>query len=211
MGTRIALSESLKEDLLNPAVVPQSLHLKGTVYSIEKPVAAGHKGAVWKARDEFGRERALKLALYDDYADRSYLQELTRAARLEKFPELFAQIFDAALIEVDIRTEKAKFVCFVEQWVDGTTLQQFLQTKQAEVGVSFFCGYVHALSNALAALRSMELQHDDLHSGNVMIVPSAEEDRGTCKIRVIDTGSLKPFTGGSKKAKDDHRHFIDHL
>ncbi|MFB3894651.1 MAG: hypothetical protein ACE15C_21835 [Phycisphaerae bacterium] len=72
MAERIQLSGDLRRKLLDRSLLPSSVTINGKSYSVEEPVKAGFKGAVWRVRDEFGRLRAVKLATYDDYQDRSY-------------------------------------------------------------------------------------------------------------------------------------------
>lgn len=208
----IQLSEELRRHLLDPQCLPQSITVNGKSYTPEAPVAAGFKGVVWRANDEFGRRRALKLCIYDDYRDRSYLQELARASALESFPE-FARFVDAGLIDLPLGDlPKQKFVCFVEEWVEGLTLEKFVEDQQHLVTASFLLAYVRGMCAALSALQELRLRHDDLHARNVMLARPVEGSLSQeWHIRVIDTGSLKPLDSPTKKPKDDHLHFVDHL
>ena len=212
MTERIKLSEELKNDLLTPELLPASISVNNKTYAVECPIDAGQKGAVWRVCDEFGRQRALKLCTYADYEDRSYLEELTRASALDPYPE-FAHFVDAGLVELTIGSHTCqKFVCFVEEWVDGLTLANFIKEESNHVTTSLLLAYVNGLCGALSALQEVELRHDDLHAGNVMLarpVPGKLSSEWT--IIVIDTGSTKPANVPTKKSKDDHRHFIDHL
>ena len=81
MPERIELSVGLRDALLRQDSLPTSLLVNGKTYTPEAPVAAGHKGAIWRARDEHGRQRALKLCIHHDYHERSYLQEVTGMSR----------------------------------------------------------------------------------------------------------------------------------
>ena len=100
----------------------------------------------------------------------------------------------------------------MEEWIEGDTLETFLKKSASKVSPSFMVSYVSALTSALSALQANSLRHDDLHSGNVMIVkPPPGEIDGEYKVKIIDTGSLKPADVPTKKLKDDHRHFVDHL
>lgn len=212
MVRRIKLSEELKSQLLKPENLPPSLTVNGKPYTTEGPVDAGYKGAVWRVRDEFGRRRALKLCTYDDYQDRSYLQEMSRASALEPYRQ-FAKFVDAGLIELSPGgATKQVFVCFVEEWVNGLTLASFINQEEKLVTASFLVAYVKELCEALSALHSVGLRHDDLHAGNVMLARPAEgELLSQWTIKIIDTGSVKPSDAPITKSKDDHRHFADHL
>ena len=181
-------------------------------YTPQIPVASGYKSVVWKVIDKFGRQRALKLAILEDYQERSFLEEVQRAAPLEQY-EQFARLIDADMVKLDLPGwSERPFVGFVEEWIDGVTLEAFLTDQDSDVSSSFFVSYVASLTSALSALRANHLKHDDLHLGNVMIANPAQGDiAGEHRIKIIDTGSLKPDDRPTAKPKDDHRHFVDHL
>jgi hypothetical protein len=212
MADRIKLTEEQQRHLLGQEFLPSSIRVNGKLYTPEAPVAAGFKGAVWRIRDEFGRLRALKLCIYDDYQDRSYLQELSRASALELYRE-FAHFVDAGLVELSLGSlPTQKFVCFVEEWIDGLTLESFVDEQKDLVTASFLLAYVRGICSALSVLQKLRLRHDDLHAGNVMLARPADGGLSPeWSIKVIDTGSMKPADSPIKKPKDDHRHFIDHL
>ena len=167
---------------------------------------------MWKVTDKFGRARALKLAILEDYQDRSYLEEVQRAAKLEGH-EVFARLEYAGKVTLDVPGYSGStFIGFVEEWINGRTLKEFLEDSVSDVSPSFMVSYVAALTSALSALQANGLKHDDLHSGNVMIAnPPLGQMDGEYKIKIIDTGSLKPADGPMAKPKDDHRNFVDHI
>ena len=212
MPDRIALTAEQSRHLLGPEFLPSSIQVNGKSYTPESPIAAGNKGVVWKVRDEFGRPRALKLCIYTDYEDRSYLEELTRASPLEQYNE-FAEFVDAGLVELELGSlPKQTFVCFVERWIDGLTLDRFVDDERDLVTASFLLAYVKGMCGALSALQKLNLRHDDLHERNVILERPREGDLSQeWSIKVIDTGSMKPADSPTKKPKDDHRHVVDQL
>ena len=132
--------------------------------------------------------------------------------KLERYEE-FARLMDAGTVTLDVPGHPGRtFIGFVEEWIDGDTLEIFLKKSGQDVSSSLMVSYVNALSSALFALQANGLKHDDLHSGNVMIAkPALGEIDGDFKIKLIDMGSLKPADAPTNKPKDDHRHFVDHL
>jgi predicted heme/steroid binding protein len=212
MVARIQLPPEIKEALLNRNYLPEKLTIKGVEYILKAPVTAGFKGAVWKVLDEHDRLRAVKFAIYEDYVDRSYLGELAYAAKLENYPE-FARFINADIIELDLHEHgKRKFVCFIEDWINGFTLEEYLEKHADEISGSFLLHYVEGMCSALSALKAVNLRHDDLHAGNVMLErPALGMLSDTLRVKIIDTGSLKPLDQPTKKGKDDHRNFIEHL
>ena len=212
MVDRIELSVELRDFLMDSSKMPTEIVVGQEKYTPNIPVAAGYKGVVWRVTDKFGRPRALKLAILEDYRDRSYLAEVQRAAQLERYEE-FARLMDAGTVTLNVPGHRARtFIGFIEEWIDGFTLKEFLERSDSDVSSSFLVSYVSALTSALSALQANGFRHDDLHTGNVMIArPAPGEIAGEHKIKIIDTGSLKPSDLPTKKTKDDHRHFVDHI
>jgi serine/threonine protein kinase len=211
MNNSTNLDSVLKAALLNDGLLPEALQVKQRTYVIQKGITAGFKAAVWQVKDEFGRLRAAKLATPLDYQDRSYLQETAYAARLVAYP-CFAQFADAGFTDITLSDgTTCRFVCFIEEWVDGMTLKKFLTEREDQVTISFLLGFVRTMCEALSALQAHGLCHDDLHQDNVMIAPAPLGSLDVSHtIKIIDTGSMKPL-GESIKQKDDHRNFIDQI
>ena len=212
MTKRIQLSDAQRKNLRDLRRFTSQLSVNGKSYTLQQPSGSGYKAVVWQVSDEHSRHRALKLSIYDDYTERSYLEEANRAAKLELYPE-FAHFIDAGLVELpspDGPTHLA--VAFVEEWVDGHTLPEFLRKEHRSVSTSFLLAYVKGICNALSALRTLNLAHDDLHAKNVMLArPAAGALSKEWSVKIVDTGSLKPSASQKGKPKDDHRHFVDHL
>ena len=191
----IEISDEVKKKLLNQSALPTEITLGGRQYTPEAAVGAGFKAVVWKVLDEYARPRALKLATYQDYLERSWSGELTHAAPLDRYP-VFARIVDAgrAIIPLeDGSTFDAVF--FVEDWVEGVALREFLRERAKEIDAAFLLHYADNMTRALEALDFHKLAHDDLHDGNVMLAEPVPGDDGHMQVRVIDMGSLKPAIG----------------
>lgn len=212
MADENILSSEIRDRLGKMEFLPASIDVNGKKYTPEFPLDAGAKGVVWKVRDEFGRPRALKLVAARDYEKRSYLQELRLAAKLEEYRE-FARFIDAGPCEINLGDlGPQRLVGFVEDWVSGTTLKTYLSDENTRVTGAFLLSYVKALCNALNALQINNLRHDDLHMGNVMIADPAPGDLSDeTTFKIIDTGSLKSADQSTKKPKDDHHNFVEHL
>jgi hypothetical protein len=212
MPKRIELNKALRSALLRRDSMPDDVVVAGQRYSLQSPLRAGYKGVVWRVTDEYARQRVAKFAIYKDYEDRSFLQEMTRAAQLERYPQ-FARIDGASLVDLSIPGHGVqRFVCFIEQWIDGVTLADFVVKYRESVTCLFMVGYIKSFCDALSALAAVRLRHDDLHSGNVMLEhPAPGMSSDDWRVKVIDMGSLKSLDVPSKKEKDDHRHFVDHI
>ena len=211
---KIELSDDLRNLLLDTNCLPYSIEVKGKTYTFDAPGGSGKKSVVWRVKDEYGRPRALKLAISEDYTDKSFLQEFYESGRLEPYNEIFAVPYDADFVKISLDDSPDQtFIAFIEEWIDGVTLKKFLEQKgSTDVSISFFRAYIRSGCKALNALDHTKLRHDDLHTGNVMIVrPAPGALSREWRIKFIDMGSLKTREKPTTKDKDDHMHFVDHL
>lgn len=208
---RIQLDSKTKEALRSSEVIPNEIDVRNRKYFTREYVAEGYKGVLWKGIDEYGGEVAIKFTIYEDYMNRSYLEEAERARKLRgRGP--FADFIDSGLINITISDDKEeKFVCFIEEWVDGWTLPDYL--KENGASASFMMNYIRGMCEALNILKAMRFRHDDLHLSNVMLARPREGDLPPLelKVKVIDTGSLKSSDSPLHKDKDDFRWFTEHL
>ncbi len=195
----------MREALLDPSSQPSVVNLNGRTYTPVETIGSGFKAVVWRAVDERARDRALKLALYDDYRERSYESELSRAAKLEAHP-VFARLEDAGRTQIALSSGDFDCVMFVEEYVPGMSLRDFLRQRAQDVTASFLLAYVKAICEALSALRTHGLEHDDLHDGNIIISPPPAGSLDTeFSLKIIDLGSLKPIEAATKPLRDfDH-------
>src|ERR1035441_3327904 len=146
---RIELSDELRAALRDPELMPRDITIKGTRYVLEEQKGQGFKSVVWRARDDIGRERAIKFAIVEDYQERSYLQELHRAAALDGYDD-FSHFIAAEPYELTFESlGKKTFVCFIEEWVEGDTLKDYIPSHRDMVSPSFLRGYISAMSNVL--------------------------------------------------------------
>ena len=212
-GDRIQMDAETKEFLMLPDFIPDTIEIGGHKYYPKEYKGAGYKGVVWKGVNERSRPVAIKFATYEDYIDRSFLEEADRTAELTGYSQ-FAQFYDADIVELKSpKGEKIKLVCFSEDFIEGHTLDRYAQEN--EITPSFIINYVRGMCNILNILKELNLRHDDLHCGNVMIAnPKKGELSQNFTVKIIDMGSLKshdaPLTK-EKDYKDDHRRFIEHL
>jgi hypothetical protein len=100
------------------------LSVDGRDYELEEPRAAGFKGVVWRGRDRFGEAVAIKLAIHEDYLERSYLDEVKAVHKLQG-SSAFTTFKDAGPVQFRFPDgSERRFIAFVEKWVDGPTLRE---------------------------------------------------------------------------------------
>lgn len=202
---RIQITKEDKKLLSSLETIQDKIKLHGHKYYPKNLIPSeGYKCVVWKGIDEYNSDVAIKITIYEDYIERSYLEEVTKACKLRNYP-VFAHFYDADLI----RISNQKFICFIEEWVDGWTLKKYL--NENIIAPSFMVSYIRELCEGLNILKELNLQHDDLHLSNVMIAkPKIGSLSKEFTVKIIDTGSLKDYDTISKKEKDDHRWFTEH-
>lgn len=214
MAGRVELDEATKASLQSDKVVSQDgIIIDSQQYFPKEHVKSGTKGVVWKGRDEHNHPVAIKFTIYEDYEDRSFLEEASRASKLKDYPASFARFEKVGLVELRLpEGDSQVFVCFVEEWIDGLTLESFLQ--HTEISGTFLRDYARGMSEALNILKTLNLRHGDLHQGNVMIAAPKPGtlDSSRLSVKIIDTGSLEPLdTPVPHEGRDDHRWFSEHL
>lgn len=205
------INEDIKKLLLSYDIIPEQIQINGRPFYPKEPKNSGEKGVIWKGLTVYGAEVAIKFKIYEDYMSHSYIEEATRAGKLYTY-ENFATFEDVGLIEIKINDENKKFVCFIEEWIEGDTLENFLVNN--EINSSFFINYTRNICEALNILKTCELRHNDLHFRNVMIAKPKPGvlNQSELKVKVIDTGSLKPADYPLQIEKfDDYRWVAEHL
>ncbi len=198
---RIVMSEIDKEFL-------SKLDQKINVVTIDKKEYAlkdllstdGKKSVVWKVSDKYGNNFALKLATFGDYVDRSFDEEIIRASKVNTYSQ-FARIEGAELKHFEREPGKVvKCVAFLEEWVDGISLDKIDNEK---VTISFVLNYIEKFCDILSILKHLKLRHDDLHTGNVMIVkPQVGSLKKNLEVKIIDLGSIKDYYSTLKPIKN---------
>lgn len=209
-GNRIQMDEETKNFLKSIENIPDPIVIREREYYPKEYAGAGFKGVVWKCKNEWGVDVAIKFTISEDYMGRSFLQEASLASKLIGYPR-FAQFIDVDPIDISLPNgSKRTFVCFIEEWVPGPTLEEYLQSGQTVSG-SFLVEYIKMMCEALYNLKFQELCHDDLRPGNIKIAPPKPGSltEFETEVKVIDTGSLKHAP--SKKEIDDYQRFVLHI
>lgn len=188
----------------------------GRVHDLSK--RCGFKGFVLKVQHPKTQLiYAAKLAVAGDYRNRSPNEELTYSAKLRSAGSLFvcADQVGRCSPPAGMPDTDEDFICFVAPWVEGRTLESLL--GEGDMDANFACTVATQVFRAIIFLERVDLKHDDLHSGNIMISPVARElavlpgEENRLEVSVIDLGSLKPKNQTTQKSRDDWVSFIQIL
>ena len=95
---RIQMDEETKKKLMQTNIFPEPIEIDGHRYFPQEPISdKGYKSVVWCGINERNIPVAIKLATYEDYIDKSFLEETDRTAKLDDYPEFFARFFGNVL------------------------------------------------------------------------------------------------------------------
>lgn len=161
-------------------------------YVLERFVAEGGFGAVYRARDQQrGRDVALKLLKAPE--------GLNAASELRQFSERFTleakvieKIHHPVVVQVaDFGTTKlpsgAGFAFIALEWIDGETLEAALNARRGRGGRSpaEALALLRPIFEAVQAAHSLGIAHRDLKPANILI------ERATQRVRLLDFGIAK--------------------
>lgn len=208
MKHRVQMDEETRKFLKSPEMTQEAIDIRGRKYFVREYEASGLSGAVWKGTDEWGSDVAIKLATPEDYKTHSFLQEAFLATRLRGYPR-FAEFIDAGTVRLPfLDSSRSTFVCFIEEWINGPTLEEYLQ---GNISTKFLMGYIRMMCDALNNLKFKRLCHGDLHLGNIKIASPKPGSlaESEAEVKIIDTGSLT--SSSSKTEMEDHHWFVMHI
>ncbi|AWB66682.1 hypothetical protein C2869_09675 [Saccharobesus litoralis] len=232
---RIQMSDRLRTWLKDSPILPEQFTLKSASgnsssrYQIQERDESGKvsnvsgrigfKGFVLKVKDiDTHAIYAAKFTIPQDYDhSRDEFHESRLATLLQPASNLFSIPKSCGRVKFFEGMPKEdcfdEFVCFISDWVEGETLESLLNRRDDIVSPYFASKLSIQLNKALGFLNRVNLKHDDLHYGNVMVLTPErdlifdDEDRDQLNIKVIDTGSLKPYKQENSKPYDDLLHY----
>lgn len=164
------------EDLpLTPLLEP------GTIfdgYRIQRELHASSRGHIYLATDiETNIPAAIKIPSIDQRGDRDYIRRFT-------MEEWIARRIDSAhVVKPAMPARPRRFVYTAMEFIDGQTLTQWM-TDNPKPDLERVRTIAEQIAKGLRAFHRLEMQHRDLHPGNIVI-----DKAGTVKI--VDFGSTR--------------------
>ena len=186
----------------------------GSIESL-KTGRRGKKGFVLKVRNNAtGQCFAAKLTIPDEYDEgNSPLAELDHSAKLragESFIHLLDGVGRVDRFSSEPETiDKRAWVCFLSRWLEGSTLEECIKASPERITPTVIARVAETLVRAVIFLEMNGLKHDDLHLGNLMLVPTdpmllaIDQLEPSERLVVIDLGSAKPLERLTFKRDDD--------
>jgi serine/threonine protein kinase len=184
----------------------------GVVTSLFNGRRRGKKGFVLKVRDRDTRyEMAAKFCIPAEYADGSLETELAYAKELGNQPMFVLPRAVGDVQAFESQPDRERWVCILSDWLPGKTLGEVVSEAPAAVTPALIAVVASVMVQALLVLESKGLKHDDLHLGNIMLVPNPmaqiDADEPDHHLKIIDLGSVKRKNTLTSKLDDDWSSF----
>ncbi|WP_373653578.1 hypothetical protein [Schlesneria sp. DSM 10557] len=163
-------------------------------YKLIEQLGRGQTAIAWKVEDSLGRTYALKLVPKTEFKNHSLDAEARRASNLDGTRFARVDFYGDLQLDTDVSALSA-FYGVIVVWIEGTSLQRFLEDPNTVVDGASFCRLAKDLCQVLQELRDCQprLTHNDLHDENVIIYAKRDplSNIFSHHLTVIDTGQLK--------------------
>jgi len=167
-------------------------------YKIVERKGEGDFAITYKASDtSLGDAPVAIKVLKPTYQDANWRTEALKAAKFRGAPQI------AYVLEVDDKTIRINGIEYylryiVWEYVDGEQLKDVIQLKP--ITADFIVEIVKQLCLGIKAMQDTELQHGDLHAGNILLVPpKSYEPPFSYRVKIVDFGLSKTFRGDKFK------------
>lgn len=129
-------------------------------YQIIGIIGEGKCGKVYKAIDT--RVNAIRACKFIRELRDGWENEITKVTQLQGVPHVVGYI-EHDVIEVNSESE----VCIQWNYVKGTNLRELIENHQ--ISMNLLADVVSAVLTVLTACQKRNIQHNDLHAGNILI------------------------------------------
>ena len=159
-------------------------------YRIIERIGSGNNGHVYRAHAEgISGDLAVKFVPTenlpkDDATRDSYLAEARKANSLQN--QCAVRCIDVVPWE-DLVLDR-QFILFVNQYIDGSSLSEFIKQNPDRLTVSFVEEFLFSMLGLLYEMGERGIEHGDLHAGNVLVSRSRFSLDDSTNFRVTDFG-----------------------
>jgi len=154
-------------------------------YEILERLGEGGYGVTFKAKDDLGGYVAIKVLKTKTGSD--WKKEGEKAARVRDIPQI-ASVYavDEVTITVDGKEEKIRYI--VWEFISGTPLESlFLQKKP--ISSATIVDLTQQICMGIKGMQEAGLEHGDLHSKNIILVPPKSYDPiKHYTVKIVDFG-----------------------
>ena len=155
---------------------------------ITEAVGKGATGQVFRAENaETGNTLAFKIVPFqnipgDAHATEAYLNE-AKTPNLVQHPSVVRYLDAFLWDDIEIPTPCLVFVC---DYIDGADLGTYIRRRPSDITVPFIESFLRTMFELLYELQERQLQHGDLHIGNVLVETPQFDIYGRPRFRVTD-------------------------
>jgi serine/threonine protein kinase len=183
--------------------LPQPNAFKGRmlgVWTLGDEVGRGKNGVVYLGERPLVGTKVIKTAIKiipSENLKDGWPAELEKTAALSDLPEV-VQYRDHRAELLDSRP----YVCIYYEYVDGPNLRDYCKNNPRAITLPFLDALIRTLLRVFTAMEATEIQHGDLHEGNILIKFDDRIPEAGPVIKVGDFG-----IGGSQNGlepKDDY-------
>ena len=161
-------------------------------YVISRHIASGNNGHLFLATDESIQGKlAFKFVPVnnlpnDPSEERVYLNEAKTANLLGN--RAAVQCLDVVSYFDELSSTDC--IVFVNEYVEGKNLREYIERKanHSSISISFIEDFLRTILDLLLELRNRNLQHGDLHAGNVLVSTNPHSYYQSRGFRVTDFG-----------------------
>ena len=155
-------------------------------YVIQEYISQGANGLVFRAFSEATQanvafkivpQENLRRGSGDQYLDEARKANLLENACVVKYHDV-----------VQWRIRNRRYFVFVCDYVKGTSLREFIRSQPGDIDIVFVMALLETLFGLLHELQLRQMQHGDLHSGNIIVARSEFDIDSRTVFRVTDFG-----------------------
>lgn len=156
----------------------------------------GAYGVTYKAIDKkLNAPVAIKF-LKPENLDNYWKEEAQKASQLRNVPQI-VQIYDFDEDEIEKDGKRFTLHYLVWEFLEGEPLKNYF-IKKDSFSSEFIIEIVRQLCYAVKAMQVIGLEHGDLHTGNILIIPPKDyEPNYNYKLKIIDFGLAKSYIGNT--------------
>lgn len=166
-------------------------------WGIPKP-AAGTSAVVFKAVVD-GEEQALRFFTRDEAGSGDRYEALQEHFTVR---DLVSCVAMSRWIDGGIRINGRTWPVVRMQWVNGRTLNQYVEQLVEQGNTAALAGLAGAWRELVARLQTAQFAHGDLQHGNVLV-----EDCGALRLVDFDCSWIVRFSGQLAPSETGHRNY----
>ncbi|QLK25128.1 protein kinase family protein [Natrinema zhouii] len=173
-------------------------------WRVKERIDSGNNGVVYRAShiaDEVDMDAACKLSPISGLRE-GWEEEVQKATMMDSHPRVVS-IKDYTKVTI----ESDEYACVISEFVDGQSLQEYLNEKSDQITVSFVCSVAEAILDVLHGMEQRGINHNDLHPGNILLSKSDITLSDEPQVKITDFGIGNSYN--SMEPKNDYAQLGD--